>query len=71
MFFSAWVRSPAMTTGMIAVRPSAERSVLSPPRNALTAPSTTPGPRALMSLWMASTAARNAGSVAAASGSAR
>ena len=31
MLFSAWVRSPAMTTGMMAVRPSAEMSVLSPP----------------------------------------
>ena len=27
MFFSAWVRSPAMTTGMMAVWPSAEMSV--------------------------------------------
>ena len=65
MFFSAWVRSPAMTTGMIAVWPSAEMSVLSPPWNALTVLSTTPGPRAAICFCSPSTSLRKAGAVAA------
>ncbi len=66
MLSSASVRPPAMTTGMIAVRPSAEIRVSSPPRKALTALSTASGPSAVMSRWIARTAARNAGSVAVA-----
>ena len=54
-----------MTTGMIAVWPSAEMSVLSPPWNALTALSTTPGPSAAICFCSPSTSVRKAGSVAA------